>query len=105
MTKTRAIILFFTFICFMAWIVSDIFRTPPSVEVSPELTEAQRAISPTFDKTVMDKINQINKERAADPAATARPASTPSPSPTASGLPTINPQTDNQATSSASPTP
>lgn len=57
MNKTEfVIIIIFTFIVIMVWVIADIIHTKPSVPLNPNLQSVLEPISPDFDQTAINKI-------------------------------------------------
>lgn len=60
MKKSHIVIIVLTFICFTVWFIADLFKTPASVQVTPELQEALEPLNPSFDQSTLDQISQID---------------------------------------------
>ncbi len=59
MTKNQFIfVLLATFIVIVVWIVADIIHTKPSVPVDPKLENLLDPVNPSFDNSVLNKINE-----------------------------------------------
>lgn len=57
MNKTEfVIIIIFTFIVIMAWVIADIIHTRPSVPLNPNLQSVLDPINPDFDQGAINKI-------------------------------------------------
>lgn len=61
MNKTEfVVIIIFTFIVIMAWVIADIIHTRPSVPLNPNLQSVLDPINPEFDQNAINKIKSFN---------------------------------------------
>lgn len=89
-TKSRLFILFLTLICFIAWLVSDLIKTPASFTPDEATTKALEPLNPEFDQSTLSIIQQSNRLQTA-PAQTITARATPTPTPTPRATPTPTP--------------
>lgn len=84
MNKGWLIILIFTFIVFLSWLIFDIYHARPSTPITDKLQAALEPLNPTFDQRI---ITQIQSIQSTTPIATPRPSPLPSPQPSLSPTP------------------
>lgn len=61
MTKSWITVLIVTFIAIIAWVASSIAQAQPEIPITPKLQEALEPLSPEFNKTTLEKINNLNE--------------------------------------------
>ncbi|MBI2011394.1 hypothetical protein HYS91_01365 [Candidatus Daviesbacteria bacterium] len=55
-----------TFLVFIVWISTDIYRTKSNIEISPKLQQALEPLNPNFDKTFLERIKSQNLNQSID---------------------------------------